>query len=120
MRFTTQRNVHVFVYLIIAVTKNSGMKANACVFASPKFVLSMNIGGQAKNLKSVDASASLIIVPKTTTGTKIFADASAVFKSVKKIISGIQKPANVVVLHWTAQINQNIPSTMLKHANADA
>jgi hypothetical protein len=80
----------------------------------------VNIGGQAKILKSVDASASLIIVPKTTTGTKIFVNASAVFKSVKKIISGIQKPANVVVLHWTAQMNQNIPSTMLKHANADA
>jgi hypothetical protein len=40
-------------------------------------------------LKSVDVSASLIIAPKTTTGTKIFANVSVVFKSVKKITSGI-------------------------------
>jgi hypothetical protein len=82
MRFTTQRNVDVFVYLIIAVTKNSGMKANACVFASHVSALSVNTGGQAKILKSVDASASLIIVPKIITGMKIFANVSAVSKSV--------------------------------------
>jgi hypothetical protein len=33
-------------------------------------------------LKSVDASASLIIVPKIITGMKIFANVSAVSKSV--------------------------------------
>ena len=104
MRFTTQINAHVFASLMIAVNKNSGMKANAYVFASHVSALSVNTGEQAKNLKSVDASASLIIAPKTTTGTKIFANVSAVSKSVKLIISGTQKPAYVVVLHWTAQM----------------
>ena len=89
MRFTTLRNAHVFVSLRIVVNKSSGMKANANVFASLISALLLNTGGQAKFLKSVDASASLIIAPKTTTGTKIFANVSVVFKSVKKITSGI-------------------------------
>lgn len=59
----------------------------------------------------MDASASLIIAPTTTTGTKIFAIVSAVSKSVNQTTSGILKPANVAVLHWTAQENQIIPSS---------
>lgn len=46
-RFMTLRNVHAFVSLRIVLTKNFGMKANACVFANPKSALILNTGAQA-------------------------------------------------------------------------